>query len=398
MTISQDQFRTAIRDVANEVTERDVPPLSLPDDELAARRVARRLRDNNLRLLAPLAAAVAVIAVIATSVVLIGSHSPRSRSSASTAVPIHLGRDGVPPYYLATLGTRAEIRATATGATIASVRTPGPFRAMVAAGAAGYWTFVLAPYNTLPNPGAASVRYFLAQFNPVTARLTLRSLALANAPGASSLLGLALSPNGRELAIAAQAKAANGQFHADVRVYSLVSHRVKVWQATGLIFNPDAGLSWSGDGTLAFNFLNGSRTRPAGVWLLNTATGGGALFSDSRLAVAAHQPAGFGQAGDGVLTTNGKEVVAPESRNGSRTYTYEWRVFSAATGKLMQVRYPQTSGAENGQIPQIAWTGESGRVLVVAPAIGKVGFGVLRGTHFTPIPHTQMGLTEQLVF
>jgi hypothetical protein len=64
----------------------------------------------------------------------------------------------------------------------------------------------------------------------------------------------------------------------------------------------------------------------------------------------------------------------------------------------MQVRYPQTSGAENGQIPQIAWTGESGRVLVVAPAIGKVGFGVLRGNHFTPIPHTQMGLTEQLVF
>ena len=70
MNMGQDQFRAAIREVAGEVTEHDVPPLSLPADEPTRQHVARRLPSSSRRLLASLAAAVAVLAVIATSVVL----------------------------------------------------------------------------------------------------------------------------------------------------------------------------------------------------------------------------------------------------------------------------------------------------------------------------------------
>jgi hypothetical protein len=395
MTISQEEFRAAIREVADDVTERDVPQLSLPADEPAGQHVVHRLRASK-RMLAPLAAAVAVIAVIATSVILLGGSQPRPGSVAG--VRIRLGPDGLPPYFVALDFARsdAEVRDTANGATVATFRPLRPFQHFfLVTGAADYWTFVLAAYNTTSAISGLPLGYFVAEFNPRTHRVTQRRLSIPSPPGYFSLAGLALSPDGRELAIADQAGGRHPR--AQLTTYSLATGQVNVWKAAGLIFNGYAGLSWSSAGPLAFNRI-GAGTKASGVWLLNTATGGGELFADSRLAVAGDQPAGFGQAWDGMLTTNGKQVAMPVMRAVGEVYTYEFRVFSAVTGKLLHVLLPRTSRRPNGQVPQIAWTSATGNVLVVYPPIGETTFGVLRGNQFTPIPGTGGSLTVQLAF
>jgi hypothetical protein len=400
MTISQEEFRGAIREVADQVTERDVPPLSLPSGDLTRHQV-RRLRASK-HVLAPLAAAVAVIAVVVTSVILSsGSHAPQP----STAVPISLGPDGVPPYYLEIGGasseakTYAEIRSTTTGATIATVSPPGSFRGFYAiTGAADYWTFVLAAYKGNVLLGG-TLQFFLAQFNPHTGQVTLQLLPIASAP-VGSLEGLALSPNGRELAIAELTRGAKRQPGAEVSVYSLATGQARVWQTEGLVFNNGAGLSWSNTDVLAFNFLGETGTRtPAGVWLLDTATPGGDIWSDSRLTVATHQPTGFVQAFNGVLTTDGTKIAMPVLHSVRGGYKYEFQVFSAATGKLLRMLLPQTShfGQQN-VIPEIVWTSATANVLVVSPPVGTPAFGVLRGDRFTPFPRTHGSLVEQLAF
>lgn len=381
MNISEDQFRAAIREVADEVTDQDVPPLALPAEELRGQHVVRRLPANS-RLLASLAAAVAVIGVITVSVVLSSGGSDAPRPGASGAVRIRLGLDGVPPYYLEIGFARnvAKIRDTATGATIATIRPPRPFHNFYAiTGAADYWTFALAAYNGDAILSGGRLQYFLAQFNPLTARVTLQRLAIPSPPHAFSLTGLALSPDGRELAITEQTF--HPQLSAQLSVYSLATGQVHVWRARGdYIFNADGGLSWSSSGTLAFNGQSGD------VWLLNTATAGGDLQSSTHLAVPAKQPAGFVQVLNGVVTLDGTKIIIPVG-NSRSPQKYELRVFSAATGKLLSVLFRYTSNANDGLFGQLAWTGAAGNVLVLSLPTGI--FGVLSADRFTPIPGTQ---------
>jgi hypothetical protein len=392
MTISQDQFRVAIREAANEVTALDVPPLSLPADVGAGRHLSRRLWTSK-RLLAPLAAAVAVIAVIATPFVLSGRGSHPAWPSTRTGVPIRLNRSGVPPYYLvmSSATSQAEIRDTATGATVATVRLPGPFaRLFDATGAADNWTFVLVVYDSKDLPtGRVPLKYYLAQFSPRTDRVTLQRLPIPSPPSDWLPEGLALSPNGRELAIA-QLESANNRFSVKVSVYSLATGQVQVWRASSRyqIFNGNASLSWSSTGMLAFNSY--STPKASGVWLLNTASAGGSLFSDSRLAVSSYQRAGFAQASYGVLTTDGRKIAMPVFRR-TRTgvATYEFQVFSAATGKLLHVLLPRTSSRQNGVTPGVLWASARGDILIVLPAIGKTTFLELRGDRVTPIPNME---------
>ncbi len=385
MTISQDQFRAAIREAADEVTEHDVPPLSLPADELAGRYGTRRWWASK-RLLAPLAATVAVIAVIATSVALSGRSNPAWLTT-STGVPIRLDRNGIPPYYLSgAITPEAQIRETATGAIVATVRLPGPSAEMFSAtGAADYWTFVLAVYQWKDLPsGRVPLKYYLAQFNPRTARITLQRLALPNLPSYGFLAGLALSPNGRELAVEERTQSKSKWF-TKISVYWLATGRVRVWRMSGQVNDSIAWLSWSSTGLLAFN--RSGAVKVSGVWLLNTATAGGDLLSDSRLVVTAYQRAGFNQASNGILASDGREIAMPVyRRTKTGVATYEFQVFSAATGKLLHVFLPRTSSRQNGGLPGVYWTSTKGDVLIVYPPIGKPTFLELRGDRATPIP------------
>jgi hypothetical protein len=399
MTISQEEFRAAIREVADEVTERDVPPLSLPADELRSRHVVRPRRALSRSVLTPLAAAVAVIAIIAAAVVLSdGPTAPRPSSVAG--VRIRLGPEGVPPYFAGfDFGSSdVKIRSTSTGATVAAIRVPRPFTNFWAiTGAADYWTFVLVAYNSRDLPSGGPARYFLAQFNPRTARVALRRLPIPGTRDLLTVVGVGLSANGRELAVAQQSI---NPLIGQLTLYSLATGRVKVWRSAAHIFNRYAGLSWSSTGTLAFNRF-GALPKASGVWLLDTGTAGGDLLAHSRQAIAADQPPGDGQGWDGILTTNGKHVVLPVARAVGRVYKSGFQVYSAATGKLLYVLLPRTSRSSNGLAPEIAWAGATGNVLVVLPSTGAPEFGVLSSDRLKAIPHASGalgGLLVQLVF
>jgi hypothetical protein len=311
-----------------------------------------------------------------------GSHPLQPNTSAGA--PVRIGRNGAPTYYMELgFGDKdLQVRNTASGAIVATVRPPSPFKHFAGISvAADYWTFVLVARKGLLPPPTGPVLYMLARFNPRTGRVTVRRFSV---PGANTVgtepAALALSPDGSELAIAQMTKTDDTL----IRDYSLATGRAKVWRATRQQwFASGGGLSWSSTGTLAMDRTSG-KTSHLGVWLLNTGVPAGNLVSDSRHVVAESQPGGFQFVG-GVLTTDGQLIVGPAYGGTVSKSISEIRVLSAASGKQVRVLLHHASSRLLGR--DIAWVNASGAVFIVnvSNAVYADGFGVLRGHTFTRI-------------
>jgi hypothetical protein len=430
VSVSQNQLRAAMRAVADEVTEQDVPPLSLP----AARQISLRAATlpqfralgllRTSRLLTAAAAAAAVIAVATSAVVAGRSHAAppagaRKTNQSDVATGSRIGPRGVPPYYLALIPfgkpspsprMEGQVRETATGRIVAVIHPPRPFRTITTiAGAADDRTFVLAAQKT-PHLLTQPVKFFLARFNPALGRVSVTPLSIPETPASYELMGIAISPNGADLAVGVSIAVPAGQNKieqtARLSIYTLATGQVKVWQqASGAIcvFNDAAAcMSWSG-GTLAFNWSGAPSMQ--GVWLLNTATPGGGLLADSRLAVSAGPSpfTGWHWDMDGLLIADGDEIVLPmwKDTNPRKPLDEEFQVFSARTGNLLQVRYLVRGG--QGQAEVLQWSNPAGTAVIAeAPIAGTStnAFGVLRGDRFTPLPGAPApyGQITQLVF
>jgi len=105
----------------------------------------------------------------------------------------------VPAYYVAVDGRLAEVGATATGAVLAAIRTPTPTAGYFeyVSGAADDRTFVLAAVRRL------RTELYLLRLDPHARTATLSPLPFTVAIGADlQFAGLALSPDGRKLAVA----------------------------------------------------------------------------------------------------------------------------------------------------------------------------------------------------
>jgi hypothetical protein len=391
---------------AAEATAREITPDSIPDwPDFAIRAASGRERRAltarwRTRVLAPLAAAAAVAAVIALAVGISGRTQARRTSVAPAAAAGSLSctrpdSQCIPRYYLDIKGI---IRDRTTGATVATVRLPRPYRTIDAiAGSADDRTFVLAA-QTDKSDGNYPVRLFLARFNPAARSVTLSALPIPIIPGASLLTGLALSPDGRKLATAVQADPR--RVDAVVTVYSLASPSsapvVKVWQSAGTIgASPyDAGaISWSSTGMLAVNWETG-KVATSGVLLLNTAAPSGSLLARSRFLLHTETSNGkdLAFAWDGMLTPDGTRIVAVlermlgSSKPGHPVYESEVAEFSAITGKLVRYLYRVTG---RNASETLEWTNTSGSALVVGAPPNRSKpqvFGVLSGNHFRPIP------------
>ena len=160
MNLIEDRIRAAARAAAETVAPDSVPPLELP---AARRRFGRRRRGVRsphatwstwAPRLAPLAAALAVIALVITLVnVRHTENRPPATGSSLVAPPgvpagppvISYVRSGqVPPYYVTATETDAVVHLTVSGASVATIRPSLPGGTMVAVTAAGDGrTFVL---------------------------------------------------------------------------------------------------------------------------------------------------------------------------------------------------------------------------------------------------------------
>jgi hypothetical protein len=266
---TEDDIRAAFRALAREAPDAD-------DVDTAVReqlgKVSAGQRQGGpssaRRWMTPLAAAAAVVAVTATAVA-VANGRPTHRSE---AIP-GSGLDRLPHYYMSLAlthqsGNRATFSAvvkdTVTGATLATVHPPGPSDTFVGvAGAADDRTFVLAVRKFPPQGDAvagAPIKLYRGVFHPAKAAVTLTALPIPQIPAAESFDGLALSPSGASLAVGiTSGPQQRGAGRQQVRVFSLPSGAVKVWQQSPG-FGLQGQLSFAQSGVLAFNW--GGRPAP----------------------------------------------------------------------------------------------------------------------------------------
>ncbi len=409
MKFTEDRLRAALAETAREIPAGSVPPLDLAAAGRSAGRATRMRRrapgSRGIKIMAaPIAAATAVVAVIAASSALSGgSHDPRPGTA-----PRSVNLDSVPPYYMARVGKvakdapglalRGVIRHTLSGKPVATMLLPKPYRYVRAvAGSANDRTFLVAARNTTKLRGDTG--FYLAQFSPATRKVTVRRLDIPPVPSPPSMVqGLAVSPNGTQVAIAVSTKEADGSTLTEVSVYWLTTGQVKVWESRtasiGLSFYDPTALSWSSNGELAFNATTDSR--PYSVWLLNTATAAGNLITDSRFIDGDHKWSD----GDGLVTPSGTRVVTPMARlllPGNKV-EQEFAEYSTVTRKQVAVLYKTEDAQES-----LDWTNSSGSVLVVGVQLqdhASGQLGVVIGKRFTPLrgAPSVLGITATISF
>jgi hypothetical protein len=414
------RLRAAMRDTAGEITPDGIPPLRLPPGQPGRRlRVVRAGGPPPWRSLAPLAAAAAVVAIVAAALALAsGPPRPGPRPAVvSGSVPSYSG--SVPPYYVAldvtgngdccrtglpySPVTEAVVRATGTGAVLATITPPRPYGTFIGvSGAAGDRTFVLAAVQLTPLPYAQAppAGLFLLRIDPAnpvpSARARLIPLPIMVQPPGAGVTGLALSPDGSKLAIAEAPIGAPPAIH----VVTLATGAGRAWAATtgGPTFGPGTTgepLSWAQDERTVAFVSAGTQVR-----LLNTAAAGDSLLASSRPVVSAPGLAPYWQ--QVMITPDGQTIIAVIQDNAGRqtrhgyTARQELVTFSARTGKLLHVlnRIPVYG---NYDYEQVLWASPSGQVLIVSgtqpgatagyPNLGATA-GVLSQGRVAPIPWT----------
>jgi hypothetical protein len=437
MNTTEERLRTAISETAAEITPGTTRPLSLPEP---ARRDPGRPRAGGQghwsgwrRAVAPVAAAASVIAVVAASLAIAGSGGSQGQGpGAETPAARAAALASVPPYYVALTGyspqpQRAVVRATATGAVLATISAPRPYDAFTSVtGAADDRTFVLSAQRFWRiTPGKAGlaaekrdsdapVRFFRLRLGSTGRVAQLTALPLPEKPQAAQLAGIGLSPDGSRLAVALRGSGrSNAPRDPKIQVITLApgAARQWVWPGPGRVgnFTPDGltpdgmPLSWTADGRLlAFQKWTGNNVE---LRLLNTTEPGRNLRSaklvvkffdrDGAFVLSPFSP------GNTIITPDGAKMVVPTARNTLRPPTVELEIteFSASTGKAARVLDPwrfKGTGAESRQ--NVLWTNPSGSTLIVEspPGTDPAGRwirhvivpvpGVLTGGQFTPLP------------
>jgi hypothetical protein len=186
---------------------------------------------------------------------------------------------------------------------------------------------------------------YLAQFDPARKTITMRALPIPPLP-ASMPVAIALSPDGRELAVVVHNVTDRMITSSTLRVYSLATGAARAWTAPGFVdsLGLGEGLSWGPGGILAFEWSRTSDPRPAaggGIRLLDTNGPGGNLLTASRAAVPGVQPDGQYLQGTLALIDHGSEVVSVVGNSpvGSGVVS-EFEVFSTRTGRVLRAFLP----------------------------------------------------------
>src|SRR5579872_1674307 len=390
MTTIEDRLRAAATAAGQTVAPGSAPPLRLPAEPGRRRGPGRRAgRPGWKRRMAPLAAAAAVIAVVAASLAVASDASGhRPRPHTVPASPLA----GLPPYYVMLTGNnpdptvlqplQAVIRATATGATVSTITPPSPYSTFIeASGADDGRTFVLAAEKLIVDhvdggvsQQAAPVKFFLLRIAP-DGRTALTALPIPREPASVGLSGMALSPDGRKLAVAV-----DGGPRIQIFATATGAEQDWTWPGGGHITNNAGGegqvLSWAADDrTLAFQLWRG---RNIYVGLADTARPGGGsgpgrlVLNFGGQAVDSAHGRYVLNGPSALITPNGAAIVCATSTAMRGThgaivgYKLGYVAFSARTGHPLEVLDPrQYTSYKWLQTEDVRWTNASGRELIV---------------------------------
>jgi hypothetical protein len=380
-----------------EVTERVAPGSIRPLREPAPRRRARAVR-----WLAPVAAVVAVVGVIAG--VSLAGRSPAGPSlgAPSNSVPEPVGP--MPRYYVvayqAFVGshvvTTAAVHDSATGALLTKVTLPtlvdaqgGPEGPSITA-AGDDRTFVVMEQSDVPK---------VVKFYRLHLAANGRSVAFSplpvSVPGYLSVQDVAMSPDGTRLAMDVQHCNKTACQYSGIRIVTITTGAASMWvtRANGASFN----VSWAGNRHLAFEWQSGVNSPPrgqqTGYRLLSLTGAGRNLMASQAIGSPPAEPSQYVPVAlvtpDGSLVITSTVQIIPDGLLRD-TVVSKIIELSARTGRLVRVlhtvsqRGVSSGSSGSGQAEQdcnVLSLGPAGvHVLVACP-----GFGRVDGHRFTAL-------------
>ena len=338
------------------------------------------------------AAAAAAVCVAVLSACTASQHSPAS-------VPAGVSRPlpgGMPRYYVVVAGLEITVRASGDGHVTGSAAIPVPAgNARSSVGGEPFASaddrhFVIVVSRGGDLPGVADVSLFLLTVSPGGRPGKLSRLNFDNR--GVPVIGAALSPDGRMLALSLVQEFPPGPLYGSVEVINVASGATRTWTDRGGPGYWPGVPSWAGDGTVVIPWWHdiGHGMIPAeitGVRYLDLATPGGNL-AGARLVAFPAPVAGLASA----LIGPGGDVITSSCRAGHHTATVRVAELSATDGRPVRVLRTQTARFGNDADAQdaifstcqvLSVADDGNHVLVQAFAFGRIDNGV-----FTSLPGT----------
>jgi hypothetical protein len=376
MNTLEDRLRAATRAAAGTVADDSAPPLRLsgqgPGPGWPAWGSAKRL-------IVPLAAAAAVIAVVAGSVLAVGSTPP--------VRPLPVTASGLPAYFLEALFPQpvlepvitysppipsrfrshdtVRVVATATGKVVAMATLPGYVTAIAASRDA---FFAAVTSGSLASLGDLT-RFYEIRLTASHAGTTVTELPIR--PDAGTLASMAASPNGTELAYATEP--AHGNFGArNLVVASTADGSERQWTTPARDSLGYLGpMNWLADGrTLAFNwFASIDSNAEVSLRLLDTAAPGSDLLAGPAVLPSVYAAHAF--TNETTLSPNGQVVVGvADGYRVSQSPQGSVVAFSTATGKPAVLFRASPSGDHKSicYSPPV-WVSNAGSEVLVSCAL-----------------------------
>jgi hypothetical protein len=381
-----------LRATTEAVTEamRPVRPLDLTSSQAGDSAPVRRPSLRPRRWpgwLIPLTAAVAVIGVAATLVAvrnLPGSHPapPASPAASATSTSANPPPSAVPvvPRYDVTLSAEGRVPVrdaivadASTGKRIGVVNPPPNATFAGMAAAPDNRTFVLDARTFWQGPSWTPPEHtwYLLRLAPGTAHeVQVTRIPVAASMSAAEIVGLAMSPDDRTLAILSQPDVIDVSVKTPpgpitLRTYSLATGKaLRTWTepapssaaVTTLESDNVDSLTWLGDGrTLAFTYPSFAAHQT--VRTLDTASPGTNLVADSRPVFQVPS----GRACESLLMTpDGQTVICGTStgaQGGCAAGQPEFDAYSVATGRLDRVLYRHQGSCALGDAT-VEWAGD----------------------------------------
>jgi hypothetical protein len=422
--------RVGIATEATAASVREIRPLALPGDSAVSAELREHRGRNGSRVsetltkiretwIIPLGAAAVVVALAVTLVTLRQPEAsrPSSSTSGTSAAADPAALAAIPRYYaIATEGPVSHDERAAISVTVGDVRTgktlttvtlpavftlPGTNSAVGVSAAADDRTFVVARRNTY-----GGITYFQVRIAPGAKQVaTVKQLPIPDV-ALGNLLGLAVSPDGKELAVLSVR--GNG---TTLRIYSVETGATlrtwiaPTWQTQQGYGIQQTGVSWTADGrNVAFStpVIKGRNQSALVERVINVTAPSGDLASPSKTVFNA--PSNCTSL---LLTPDGGTVVCatpvnyPEysaspkttcSGNGPMFVAY-----SATTGKRLRVLYQYTGACDEG-VDTVLWSDASARHVIGEqelfqdnPSAHFDRYGVAAAGKFTKFPVAQHG-------
>jgi hypothetical protein len=388
----EDRVRAAFRADAETVRPETIPGVPEPGTRRGLRMPWVRLagtRSKTVRWLAPVAAVLAVIGVIA-GVSLVARPEGQSSSRTPTSMP---------PYYVTLTGAMvsqravltAAVRDSATGALLTTVNVPVGQNVSKFGATPPMPSGITASANGRTFAITDDLGFFLLRVAPGGRSARLSRLPI-HVPFILSDTA-ALSPDGSQLAIDVE-PCANNSCREALDVVSLATGASKIWNGPSVSGSP-LSPAWVGGGTeIMFLWQVGNSSTPQGYRLLNVSGPVGSLLGLSRPMVS--PPAQSGSEFPGaILTPDGRGLITTDYRNvpgqdGGGTAILRVVERSASTGRLLRVLHTATEHYSAGWVArstadagcQVLSLGATGlHALVKCPGLGR-----LDDDRFTALP------------